>query len=141
MGKINWPSVVLCGLLTGLVLNVIDGVFYGVVLKDDIAAAMTSINRAGAAEGSAMVWYIVCDFLLGIYLLWLYAAIRPRYGAGPRTAVITGVAMWVLFGVIHWISEKPLALFPTNVYAIALAVGLVEFFVATAAGARFYKEA
>ena len=33
---------------------------------------------------------------LGIAAVWLYAAIRPRYGAGPRTAVIAGLAVWVM---------------------------------------------
>ncbi|HSE60477.1 MAG TPA: hypothetical protein VLA99_17380 [Nitrospiraceae bacterium] len=28
--------------------------------------------------------------------LWLYAAIRPRFGAGPKTALYAGLGVWVL---------------------------------------------
>ena len=140
MGRINWGSVILCGLLTGLVLNVVDGVLYGVVLKADLDAAMTALNRPAMAN-SAMVWFVVCDFLFGIYFMWLYAAIRPRFGAGPRTALIAGLAMWVLFGVLHWISEEPMGLFPAKIYVIGLTVALIQYPVSVMAGAKFYKEA
>ena len=33
---------------------------------------------------------------MGIGLIWLYAAIRPRYGPGPRTAAIAGFVMWLI---------------------------------------------
>jgi hypothetical protein len=33
---------------------------------------------------------------LGILSVWLYAAIRPRYGAGPTTSVIAGFAVWLV---------------------------------------------
>jgi hypothetical protein len=36
--------------------------------------------------------------------MWLYAAIRPRYGAGPGTAVIVGFSWWLIGSVFtgHW---------------------------------------
>ena len=34
--------------------------------------------------------------VMGIGLIWLYAAIRPRYGPGPRTAAIAGFVMWLI---------------------------------------------
>ena len=34
--------------------------------------------------------------MLGIASVWLYAAIRPRYGAGAGTAIMAGVAVWVM---------------------------------------------
>jgi len=40
MGKINWGRVIGGGLLAGVVLNVFDYVYYGVVMKNDMAAAM-----------------------------------------------------------------------------------------------------
>ena len=45
MGKINMQKVLIGGLIAGVVLNVVDSVLFGVVLKDQMAAAMTSINR------------------------------------------------------------------------------------------------
>jgi len=111
MGKINWNRVVLGGLLAGVVLNVIDWVVYGKVLAADFNAALQALNK-GPMTGSTIIWFVIFDFLFGIFLIWLYAAIRPRFGAGPRTAVLAGFAIWVLYGLLHAIGEAPMGLFP-----------------------------
>ncbi|PYP30193.1 MAG: hypothetical protein DMD47_10255, partial [Gemmatimonadetes bacterium] len=111
MGKINWGRVVLGGLLAGLVLNVIDWVVYGKVLAADFNAALQALGK-GPMTGSMIIWFVIFDFLFGIFLVWFYAAIRPRFGAGPRTAVLAGFAIWVLYGLLHAIGEAPMGLFP-----------------------------
>ena len=85
MGKINWGRVVLGGLLAGLVLNVIDWVVYGKVLAADFNAALQALGK-GPMTGSMIIWFVIFDFLFGIFLVWFYAAIRPRSGPvrGPR---------------------------------------------------------
>src|SRR5207249_3963498 len=40
--------------------------------------------------------FLAWGFLVGIFAVWLYAAIRPRYGAGPKTALCAGAAVWGL---------------------------------------------
>jgi len=29
-------------------------------------------------------WFVVLDFVAGVFLVWLYAAIRPRSAPGPH---------------------------------------------------------
>lgn len=89
MGRINLKGVLLAGLIAGLVLNVFDFLMYGVVLAADMEAAMQAIGKT--MEGQPIWLYVVLDFLFGIWTVWLYAMIRPRYGPGPRTAVIAGL--------------------------------------------------
>jgi hypothetical protein len=36
------------------------------------------------------------DVLKRPIAIWLHSAMRPRFGAGPATAIITGVAVWTL---------------------------------------------
>ena len=45
MGKINWGRVIGGGVLAGVVLNVFDYVYYGVVMKNDMAAAMQALGK------------------------------------------------------------------------------------------------
>ena len=45
MGKINLQKVVIGGLVAGVVLNIVDFVLYGVLLKDQMAAAMTALGK------------------------------------------------------------------------------------------------
>ena len=140
MGKINWGRVVGGGLLAGVVLNVVDFLTYGVWLKPDLAAAMTAMGKQPAALDSAVPLFVVLDFVYGIGLLWVYAAIRPRFGAGVRTAVIAGVAVWFFVGLLHAIGEAPMGFMPQRVMVITTIVMLVEYAVAGAAGAYVYKE-
>jgi hypothetical protein len=139
MGKINWGRVIAGGLLAGLVLNVFDFVIHGVVLADQWNAAMAALGK-GEMSGSATVWYVVFDFLLGIATVWLYAAIRPRYGPGPQTAACAGLFVWFIVGFLFNLAQIPSGLYPGNLLLISAVASLVSVPLATVAGAWAYKE-
>jgi hypothetical protein len=138
MGRINVKGVIVGGLVAGLVLNVIDFLVYGMWLAPDMAAAMQAAGRPPI--DNLIPLFVVVDFLFGIALVQLYAAIRPRFGAGPATAVKAGIYVWVLTGLLHAISEAPMGLLPQRLYTIGTLVSLVSFPLAAVAGARFYRE-
>jgi hypothetical protein len=140
MGKINVQRVVVGGLLAGLVLNVVDFLLYGVILADDLNAAMQALGKP-PMPASTIAVFVVLDFLYGIALVWGYAAIRPRFGAGPRTAVFAGLYMWVLIALLHAVGEAPMGLMPKNFFVIGTLVALVLFPVAAVTGAKVYTEA
>jgi LytS/YehU family sensor histidine kinase len=90
---------------------------------------------------TANVLVAVLGFLVMILVIWLYAAIRPRYGAGPGTAALVGVAAGLLFGVfpdIGW--GLTLRLIPARVWAADAVSALVAVVIATVLGAWVYKE-
>lgn len=92
----NAGRIVLGGLVAGLVMNVVDAVVNGVVLS---ARWMSETNALapGLAEKYAnisMAGWITFDFLLGLSIAWLYAAIRPRFGPGLGTALRAGIYVW-----------------------------------------------
>ena len=80
-------------------------------------------------------------FVLGIVMIWLYALIRPRSGAGPKTAVIAAIIIW--FGVCFYctIINGIILLIPMNLMFIGIGWCLIEYIVAALAGAWLYKEA
>ena len=139
MSQINMRKVIIGGLVAGVVLNVVDTVLYGVVLKDDMAAAMTAMNRP-AMTNAQIPWFVFLDFVAGVFLVWLYAAMRPRFGAGPGTAAKVGVAAWfigiLLVNLFNWPAEYP----PHNIAIISTLVALVSIPLATVVGAKFYTE-
>ncbi len=141
MGKINLQRVILGGLLAGVVLNVVDYILYGVVLAADFNAAMQALGKQTMNTPGMIAWFVFLDFIYGIVLLWLYAAIRPRFGPGPKTAVCAGLAMWVLIALLHTMGEAPMGLLPQRLYVIGTVVALVEYPLAAAIGAKFYQEA
>ena len=137
MGRINVKGVIIGGWVAGLVLNVIDYLVYGVWLAPELA----TMQRPGAPAMSSLIpLFVVLDFVYGIALIQLYAAIRPRFGAGPATAIKAGIFVWVLVGLLHAIGEAPMGHMPQRLYTIGTLVALVEFPLAALAGARFYQE-
>lgn len=139
MGKINLKGVVVGGLLAGLVLNVVDYLLYGMILADHLAAAMQALGKT-APGGSAIMWFVVLDFLMGIALVWTYAAIRPRFGAGPGTAARGGLLVWTVAVLFHTIGDSQMGLMPTQVLVIGTVVSLVLYPIAGVVGAWPYKE-
>ena len=139
MGKINMMKVLVGGLIAGVVLNIIDGVLFGYLLKDQMAAAMASINRP-AMTNAQIPWFVFLDFVGGIAMVWLYAAVRPRFGAGPGTAVKAGLAAWLFGSLLPTLFMWPMALMPQNLTIIMTVVPLVEWPLALVVGAKFYTE-
>src|SRR5205814_1212771 len=83
---------------------------------------------------------VATDFVSGIGWRWVYAAIRPRFGAGVQTALIAGLAVWFFVGLLHAIGESPMGFMPQQLMVIGTCVALISLPVATVAGAYVYKE-
>ncbi len=139
MGKINMQKVVIGGLIAGVVLNVIDFVMFGMVLRTQMAAAMQALGKPPMTNAQ-VPWFVFLDFVAGIGLVWLYAAMRPRYGAGPGTAAKAGIAGWFFAGLLPTLFMWPMHLMPDNIAILTTVVALVEWPLATVVGAKFYME-
>jgi hypothetical protein len=86
MKGVNLGRVILGGLVAGIVVNISEFLLNGVVLKKDYEIIMKSMNKPTemtALQGT--VWIVYC-FVVGIAAVWLYTAIRSRYGASAGTA-------------------------------------------------------
>jgi hypothetical protein len=87
-----------------------------------------------------MIFYILLGFAYGIMATWLYAAIRPRFGAGATTAFYAGLGVWSLGYFLPLAMWMPMGLFPANLLATVMVIGLLEILIATEAGAWVYRE-
>jgi hypothetical protein len=87
-----------------------------------------------------MTFYIIMDFIVGILTVWLYAAIRPRYGPGPKTAIYAGLTVWFLAYVRSRLGWVAMGVFSTGLMAFAVLWAFVEMILASLAGAWLYKE-
>jgi len=140
MRHTNRLRVVLGGLLAGVVINLFEYVTNGVVLRESWANTMQALGRPAAISTTAIVTFNIWGFLLGITAVWIYAAVRPRYGAGAMTAVRAGLVAWALAVFLSNLSTYALGLFPTRLLVITAGVALAEVLVGTLAGAWAYSE-
>jgi hypothetical protein len=140
---INTGKVVAGGLAAGVVMNVIDFASNYFLLQDRWKAEMTALNPSLAANtemSGSLIGFIICDFLMAILLVWTYAAIRPRFGAGPGTAMKAGL-LFFLFGGVLWSTLSVIGIFSWGFFAMSGAVFLVNMLVSAYVGAMVYTEA
>jgi hypothetical protein len=84
--------------------------------------------------------FVIWGLFVGIFSIWLYAAIRPRYGAGLKTALRAAFVVWALGYVLGSAGPAAMNIFPLRLIFIGLAMGLVEVLVAIPLGAWLYRE-
>jgi len=136
MSKVNWPRVLLSGIVAGIVWIILGAVVTALLGRD--FAALPG-NHLGRPTPWFILFSIIIDLLEGISILWLYAAIRPLYGRATKTAIVAAFAWWfiVSLGDATWCS---FGFFPPRTVIPLMAGTLPALILATIAGARFYKE-
>jgi hypothetical protein len=138
--RINWGRALLGGLLAAAVWGFLYAPVHPFVeVHDSLGRPVLPLTPFRGASILLRVMIVITGFMQGIATVCLYAAIRPRFGAGPRTAVIAASSVWFLTGWMHLVW----ALFsgvPVNVALVPIAVNLPLVVLAGLAGARFYKE-
>jgi hypothetical protein len=140
MGKINLGRVILGGIVAGIVIDLFEGVLNGVVLRQQWADVITGLGKSPTLSMKQIIAFNVWGFATGIVIVWLYAAIRPRFGAGPKTAVCAGLIVWATAYGLGIAGPVFLHMFPVGLTALALAGQVVETGLAAVAGAAVYKE-
>jgi hypothetical protein len=138
----NSGKVVVGGLVGGLVLNVGDFLINTQVLAAENAAFLKRLGLDPAAleSFSGMLPWIVIDFLMGVLMVWTYAAIRPRFGPGVSTAIIA--ALIPFLGVTLVLAGfTSMGVFPTATFVKGSVASLVNMAIGSVAGAWVYTEA
>lgn len=132
----NVSRVLWCGLLAGVVWIVLGSVVTALLGRD--FAALPG-NHLGSPTPGFIAFNAAIDLIEGISILWLYAAIRPRFGGGAKTALIAVLAWWfvVSLGDATWCS---FGFFPPRTVIPLMAGTLPALMIATLVGARFYRE-
>lgn len=136
----NWPRVFLGGAVAGVVVNVVEYILNLVVMRARWEEAMKRLGNVYSTEAPVVAVWIAWGFIIGILLTWLYAAIRPRFGSGVRTAMIAGTAAWCLDCLLIAIAFCNLHLLPAPMIWMLTLVALPEHIIAAIAGAWVYRE-
>ena len=140
MGKINWARVVLGGVLWYLVFSVVLAIAFPLFMGE-FRRAFEELNRPFQVTPAWVAVGIALMLVGGIFSIWFYAAIRPRYGPGPKTAACAGFALWLIGNLAPtvWWGWHLLQL-PTGLVTAWVVTHLVAFAAATLVGAWPYKE-
>jgi hypothetical protein len=138
---INTGKVVAGGLVAGVVANAIDFVTNTYVLAADWQgwASAHNVDPATLTSGAVAGTWTAVDFVYGLLLVFTYAAIRPRFGAGVKTAIIAGLVLF-LAPTIVLAGFTQMGMLTPAMYVKGTIGGIVSTLAASVAGAAIYKE-
>jgi hypothetical protein len=140
MGKINVGRLILGGIVAGIAIDLLDYLVDGIWLAPRWADGMALLGHTAFSQVQIILFNVI-GLLTGIVAIWVYAAIRPRFGAGIKTAVYAGLAVWLLTVLFPNAAFMHVAhLFPNHLTLYTTLGGLVEVVIGTVAGASVYRE-
>src|SRR5215213_2902745 len=142
MPRINWGRLMLGGLIAAIVMFLTDGFIHEKVVDADWRAVYAGLRAVEpAAHGSSMIYFALFELGRGFIAMLFYATMRAYFGAGPKTAVIAGIAGWIAFSLTAPAQFIPLGFFSHALWLKVGALHLVTSILATLLGAFVYKDA
>ena len=139
MGGVNVARWLAGGVVAGIVMWVIEGVS-SMLYMEEMEKAMESLGVSMEMTAGTWVMTVLMSLLTGLVLVFLYAAARPRFGAGPKTAVIVAVALFFGGMLIALMGYGMMGFYPTRLLVIWGCIGFVELILVSLAGAWVYRE-
>jgi hypothetical protein len=135
----NGPRLFFGGLMAGLFL-LATGVALGHgLLGADYVRAFAS-HRAHPVNAVTVLENTSLRLAYGFLLVFLYAAIRPRFGAGPRTAMIAAALLWLAAFLPRQLLLSEFGILNRPQLVLSLSWSVAEVVVASLLGAAIYRE-
>lgn len=142
MSRIDTGRVVTGGLVAGVVMNICDFVWNFTVMSSDMAAMAQKfgLDPAAMESFSAAMPFIIADFVLGFVVVWTYAAMRPRFGPGPMTALLAAIPAFLGIMAIMYGFTAAMNLMPMATFVKGTVTSVVTMALGSLAGAWLYRE-
>jgi hypothetical protein len=144
MTKMNWTRILFGGVVSAFVMLLVRSALLVFSAEKWRAAVQEARGPAAASPGSAGVALgLLFMVVYGVFSVWLYAAIRPRFGPGVKTAVIAGLAVGLIGIALPSIGFASMGVLPASLsqlFYVTAGLGPVYATLGTVAGAWLYKE-
>ena len=101
---INWKGVLTGGTAAAVVIFLLEFPL-GLLVGEQ---AIARFEELGLNVRANLVTSAIWSLLSGYVCVWLYSAIRPRFGPGLKTAIVAGLVVWFLavlgpsIGFVAW---------------------------------------
>ena len=141
MAQINYGRVVLGTLAAGVVANVCDFVINTYLMAGDMQrmAQRLGLNPDVMASSSVATTWVLIDFIYAGLIVWTYAAIRPRLGPGPSTAICAAFVIY-LSPTIILLGFQAMGIITFDTYLKSSILSLIVAILAGLTGGYVYKE-
>ena len=140
MGQINLGGVLKGGLAAAVIMNVSEFILNVPVAGAQMEAELAARNLPAADSGAQIAAFVALTALLGFVTIFVYAAIRPRLGPGPKTAMAAGLMVWSSSYLYSAITAGTIGLHSIGLVVVIILWSLVEMLLASAVGGYLYNE-
>jgi len=139
MSGINVPRWLAGGVVAGVVIFILE-VLAMPLYMDVMQSRLTELGLSMQLDAGAYALGAVTTLLVGVVLIFFYAASRTRFGAGVRTALIVSVVFYAGAFLPLMINYRMIGLYSDHLLALWCVQGLIETVIAGVAGAWVYRE-
>jgi hypothetical protein len=139
MGRISVGGVLKGGLTAGLIMTASQFILNVPVAGAQMDQEFAARNLPPVA-GNQIAVFVVMTMLLGIATVWLYAAIRPRFGPGPKTAICAGLVVWALTYLYLSIVMGVIGMYSMGIVVLSIVWTAIATMVAASVGGYLYTE-
>ena len=133
----NWLRIALCGFVTGVICHLLSVASLAILAPD----FYPSVRQTAPYPSQGGAFFFAIDVLMGVWAVWLYSSIAPRYGEKLSAAAMAAVAWWTLKTLqsAKWVGLGYLTLGPRLLPLGVATLGATV--VALAVGAWMYTRA
>ncbi|MCJ7629149.1 MAG: hypothetical protein ABIF09_02045 [Gemmatimonadota bacterium] len=139
MGGINVGRWLAGGIAAAVVTFFMEGIA-SIFYMDQMMASLEALGLSMEMTGAAWFLAIMVSLISGLVLIFFYAAARPRFGPGPKTAILVAVALWFGGYLLSLIGYHMAGIYPASLLVMWGAVALVELIIAALVGGWVYRE-
>lgn len=140
MAGINLKRLLVSGLAAGVLIWLVEGAGAVFLYMEILEARLAELGLSMEMSGFHMAVTVLVSALVGYALMFFYVGVRPRFGPGPRTAILVAVVFWLGGYVVSLLGYFLAGIYPTHLLVQWGAVGLFEMVAAALLGGWFYRE-
>ena len=137
--SINTTRLIFGGLVAGVIMNAVSLLSAGLYVPE-MMELLNSRDIQPPGGVFPMVVYLLMRFVWGFVAVWLYVAARPRFGPGPKTALLIGFVFWLGGVFLAVVSYGMMGMFPIGMLIQWAAITFVGILASTYVGAWIYRE-
>lgn len=139
MHGINLNRLLVGGFVVGVLFWLLEAAS-SMIYLDDMRVALQAHNLVLQMKSSTWLASLAGFLMFGLTLVFMYVAMRPRFGPGPKTAIVAAVTLWLGGYVTSLIGYDQIALYPRSLLYLWGVVGLLQLIIGSLVGAWIYRE-
>ena len=139
MATMNYKRVILGGLAAGLLYDIFEVALSPFIAGKQYEAELNAVRHT-PPSAAGYAFFISWGFVIGIIAVCLYAAVRPRFGPGPRTAARVAFSLWVIADLMPQMAQAFMGIFSFGLMIKFTLQQLFFMLATTIFGAWVYRE-